>query len=173
MSIQRRELDKKDEDRAQERAAKAKKAAEEDKEARGLARMVIQSDLAEIKGDNWEPRKRDKARNLGLARNAKKRELQDLALTKPSEFYEARNDEFAEMELIVLNLYEDLFQKYLDKQYSEDDANDRAEKVAKSLMGVFTNIIEEDYGGIANKTAASRKAIQSAAATIGAGGMQL
>jgi hypothetical protein len=121
----------------------------------------------------YVPRKRDKARDLGLSKLARKRELQDKALTNPNEFFKERDAEFTDMEATVIQVYEMIFQKYIDKQYSEDDADDRAEKVAKSLMNVLTSIIEEDYGGTATKAATSRKAIQSAAATIGNGGMQI
>jgi hypothetical protein len=146
-----------------------------DKTTGGDLEATLKKNDAIVKAakSKYVPRKRDVSRNLNIARNSRKRMLQDKALTNPTEFYRLRDAEFLEMEATVINTYESIFQKYIDKQYSEDDADDRAEKVAKSLMNVLTSIIEEDYGGTADKAAVSRKALQSAANTIGKGGMQL
>jgi hypothetical protein len=131
------------------------------------------NEIIKASKDAYTPRKKDVSRNLNISRNARKRLLQDKALTNPTEFYQLRDNEFIQMEAVVIEVYEMIFQKYIQKQYSEEDAEDHAEKVAKSLMGVLTNIIEEDYGGTAGKAAVSRKALQSAADTIGKGGMQV
>jgi hypothetical protein len=139
----------------------------------GLRRMTAQKNLIEARTRTTKEVKRDKARDLGLARDERKRELQNMALTKPGEFYDARNDEYAEMNTFVLNMYDVIFEKYSEKQYSDDDANAKAEKVAKALKNTISEIIEEDYGGLNQKNAASRQAIASAANTIGKGGMQL
>jgi hypothetical protein len=140
----------------------------------GLEATLKKNDaIVKAAKSKYVPRKRDVSRNLNIARNSRKRMLQDKALTNPTEFYKLRDAEFLEMEATVISTYESIFQKYIDKAYSEDDADDRAEKVAKSLMNVLTSIIEEDYGGTADKAAVSRKALQSAANTIGKGGMQL
>jgi hypothetical protein len=158
-------------------AEAAKKLAEEAENdavaAVGLRRMTAQKQLTEVRQKTTKDVKRDKARDLGLARDERKRDLQNMALTKPGEFYEERNIEYAEMNAFVLAMYDAIFQKYTDKQYSDEDANAKAEKVAKSLKNTITEIIEEDYGGLNQKNAASRQAIASAANTIGKGGMQL
>jgi hypothetical protein len=139
----------------------------------GLNDALALHQANKAKRDAWKPRKRDIARDFKMARRSHVRRIEELALIDPVGFNELREKEHDVMEKEVVEMYERLQKKYIARQYSEEEADSRAEAVAKSLFEVLTKIINEDFGEVATASAKSRQALQTAANTIGKGGMQV
>jgi hypothetical protein len=144
--------------------------------ASGLAHMTYTAQITKhnkSQTGDYAAKPRNISREFGITRMRHQQEQADLALTNPTEFYKRRAAEYDTMEDQVLAVYQDTFARYMKRGWTEDDAADRAELLAKQLMNSISEVIESDYGKSAAAAAQSRKVLQSAGEVLAGGGVQL